>query len=252
MDKMKIGMIYQPCGLGDILFLQKLAYSMKDEGYEVYWPVVHELEKLNDYIPEFNFVSWSDKGNLLKRPPLPDNVNFPYKSSYLPETPTNKTDEFYFFQGFANHQPVMAGKYNSIGMDWSDWRDYIKFDRNLEKEKELYYDVLGLKDDDEYILVGNKYGTRPQVYEYNIPIPKTRAGSKIIYLDILENFFIFDWCKVFENAQEVCMIETSFNYLLESSQMFNIMKTKKLNLYHRNRNFYQVQYLFNLPWNYLI
>ena len=40
---MKIGLIYQPCGLGDILFLQKLGYKMKEMGYEVYWPVACEL-----------------------------------------------------------------------------------------------------------------------------------------------------------------------------------------------------------------
>lgn len=33
----KIGLIYQPCGLGDILFLQKLAHYIKGLGYEVYW-----------------------------------------------------------------------------------------------------------------------------------------------------------------------------------------------------------------------
>jgi hypothetical protein len=41
---MKTGLIYQPCGLGDILFLQKLAHHIKDQGYEVYWPVVYEFE----------------------------------------------------------------------------------------------------------------------------------------------------------------------------------------------------------------
>jgi hypothetical protein len=34
--RMKTGLIYQPCGLGDILFLQKLAYHIKNLGYEVY------------------------------------------------------------------------------------------------------------------------------------------------------------------------------------------------------------------------
>lgn len=245
----KIGMIYQPCGLGDILFLQKLAHHMKDEGYDVYWPVVHELEKLNDYIPEFNFISWSDEGNLLTRPPLPDNVNFPYMNSYLPETATSKTDEFYFFQGFVNVNPIMAGKYNTIGMDWKDWRDYVRFDRNIEKENSLYYDVLGLKDGEEYVLRNNNYRTRPAVAKYNLPI--TNHDCKVIDLSIMEDFFFFDWCKVFENAKEVTMIETSFNYLLESPQMFDTMKTKKLNLHHRSRNFSNVQYLFDLPWNYV-
>ena len=35
---MKTGLIYQPCGLGDILFLQKGAHYIQNElGYKVYW-----------------------------------------------------------------------------------------------------------------------------------------------------------------------------------------------------------------------
>ena len=96
----KIGLIYQPCGLGDILFLQKVAYHIKDLGYEVYWPVVHELAWLNDYIPDFNFVSWGDTETKLTGPPLPDSVKFPFKEQYLQEKQTEITDELYYFQVF--------------------------------------------------------------------------------------------------------------------------------------------------------
>ena len=65
----------------------------------------------------------------------------------------------------------MRGKYDSIGIDWKDWRDYIKFNRNVEKENSLYYDVLGLKDDDEYVFVNRNFCTvpNPDVYS-NISI----------------------------------------------------------------------------------
>ena len=46
---------------------------------------------------------------------------------------------FSFFQGFGDYQPIM--KYDNLGLDWKDWRDYIDFNRNIEKEKELYYNV---------------------------------------------------------------------------------------------------------------
>ena len=49
---MKVGLIYVPCGLGDILFSQKIAHHIKSLGYEVYWPVLPQFNWLNDYIKD--------------------------------------------------------------------------------------------------------------------------------------------------------------------------------------------------------
>jgi hypothetical protein len=78
---MKTGLIYQPCGLGDILFLQKAAHYMQEElDYKVYWPVIHEFKWLSDYIPYFEFVSWGDDDQKITGPPLPESCQFPYYS----------------------------------------------------------------------------------------------------------------------------------------------------------------------------
>lgn len=249
---MKIGMIYQPCGLGDILFLQKLAHHMKDQGYEVQWPVVCEFEWLNQYIPDFNFVSWGDTEVKLTRPPLPDHVVFPGKEHYSPDKQTEITDEMFYFQGFGNHQPCMAGKYNSIGMDWGDYRNYIKFTRNKEKEDYLFYDVLGLRDDETFVFVNKTYCTRPHVMSFpRISSNPEDYGCKVVELQILEGFSMFDWCKVLEKCAGINMIETSLNYLLESPALFDTVKNKQLYLHHRYGSFHEVDYLFNLPWNYI-
>ena len=246
---MKTALICQPCGLGDILFLQKRALTLIQEGYEVYWPVVHEFEWLNDYIPQINFISWDDKDKKLTGPPLPDHVKFPYKDLYQYSTKTGHYGDCYFFQGFIDVHPIMAGKYMSVGMDWRDWRHWIKFNRNEKKENELYYDVLGLKDNEEFDFVNRKYGVRPEIYiASRIPID---SNVKTVELDIYPEFTLFDWFRVFENCKKINMIETSLNYIFESPQMYDIIKSKKeLNLYSRHNNFNEVQYLFSLPWNY--
>jgi hypothetical protein len=248
----KIGLIYQPCGLGDILFLQKLAHHIKHLGYEVYWPVVSEFEWLNEYIPDFNFVSWDDKEHKLTGPPLPNHVNFPCKEHYLSEKQTEITDELFYFQGFIPISPVMAGKYDSIGLDWNNWRDYIKWNRNIEKENKLFYEVLGLQDGEEYVFVNRTFATRPYLHFFEtIPNTPEYYGCKVIELSIIEGYSMFDWFKVFYYAKEIHMIETSLNYFLETPELYDIISKKKLSLYHRPWvSWSEVDYLFNLPWKY--
>jgi hypothetical protein len=245
---MAVGLIYQPCGLGDILFLQKIAYKMQDLGYEVYWPVISELEWLNDYIPNFNFVSWDDSSEHLTGPPLPGSVKFPHKEVYSPDTPTNISSDLYYFQGFINCSPIMAGKYVSIGEPWEDWSSYIKFERNTEKEDDLFYNVLNLKDEDEYVFTNRNYATRPHVLRH----PSIPSGFDLpeVEMQILDGFSIFDWCKVIERSHGIYMIESALNYVLESDEMFDTIANKHLELFHRNGNFSEVDYLFKLPWKY--
>lgn len=251
---MKTGLIYQPCGLGDILFLQKLAHHIQDQGYKVYWPVIHEYKWLNDYIEDFEFVSWDDDKEPINGPPLPDSCQFPFKEKYIPGAPTEVTDELYFYQGFMDDKPTMAGKYNRINLPFEDWSKYVKFKRNKEKEDELFYNVLGLKDDDEYVFINRLWCKRPKL-EFYPGIPdaddETYEGFKVVENQMIDGFSIFDWCKVYEKASGFYMVETSINYVLESPQLFDIIKTKPLYLKHRWNNYSEVAYLHKLPWNYL-
>jgi len=248
---MKVGLIYQPCGLGDILFLQKLAYHMKDMGYEVYWPVVYEFEWLNNYIPDFHFVSWDDSASRLIAPPLPAHVRFPFKDMYSPHRPTEITEEIFYFQGFVVCNPIMAGKYAGIDLGWKDWRQYVKFNRNKEKEDELYYNKLGLHDDEDFVFVNRYYGIRPHVYTLeHIPVDESVYGCRVVQLGLFEGFSLFDWVKVLERARGIYMVESALNYVLESPFLFDTVKNKLLQLYSRSGHFNEVAYLFELPWSY--
>jgi len=252
----KVCLIYQPCGLGDILFLQKFAHIQKAKGYEIYWPVIHEFEWLNEHIPDFHFVSWDDKNKPIPGPPLPDHIQFPYKEKYNPASQSIFTENFIFFNGFTpilHNKLVMAYKYEIAQMKYNDWRDYVKFNRNPEKENYLYYDVLGLKDNEPYAFINRKFQIRPYIRLYNrIPNNKSYYNKRVVEMDILNGYTLFDWCKVIENACEIHMIATSLNFVMESKSVFPNIKTNNLFLYSRDRNFREVNYLFNIKWNYII
>lgn len=253
MDSKKICLIYQPCGLGDILFLQKFAHIQKEKGYEIYWPVVHEFEWLNDYIPEFNFISWGDTEKKLTGPPLPDHIKFPYKEYYNPNSNHIFTDNFIFFNGFHRIPPnklIMAYKYETIGMNYKDWSNYINFNRNHKKENELFI-LKGLKKQEPYVFINKKYCMRPYVMNYpHISSDPLVYGKRVVELDIISNYTLLDWCKIIEEADEIHMIETSLNYVMETEAIRPNLKSTKFVLYSRHNNFGQVQYLFNIPWNY--
>jgi len=246
----KDALIYLPGGLGDILFMQKLSQLFIEDGYRVTWPVFHEFKWLKDYIPEINWVVLED-WDIEK--PLPD-IDFIGKEYYSNKTSIFQTDDFLYYNGHGHgdeHGPEMQRKYNVIDADWKDWRDYVKFERNIDKENELFYNVLGLKDGEDYVYVNRHWQTRPtkEVYSGISDDPET-YGCKVVQHDIIEGFSVFDWCKVLENAKGFYMIETSLNYILESPFLFDKVKDKPLHLWHRTGDWSTVKPLHNLPWVY--
>jgi len=249
----KICLIYQPCGLGDIFFLQKMCKIFFEKGFKIIFPVIHEYEWLNDYIENVEFISWGDKvHNLTHNDKLPSDINFPYKEMYNPFSDHIFTENFVFINGFKPPKgKVMDFKYNDIGISFDDWSDYLTFNRKKEKENELFYNILGLSDKDEYVFINRNYQMRPNIMVYDrISSDPNRYGKKVIEMGIYDGYSIFDWCKVLENASEIHMIETSLNYVLESNEMKNKL-TNNLNLYHRYGSFNEVKHLFKLNWNYI-
>ena len=76
---------------------------------------------------------------------------------------------------------------------------------------------------DDYVVVSGTYGTPPATasrrVEYN-------GGKKVVKLEAVEGFAVFDWSAVLENAAEIHMIETCFLYILEKlslkGEIFNL------------------------------
>ena len=111
-----------------------------------------------------------------------------------------------------NDGKIMSSKYSMVGLDHSDWQDYFKFERNFDKEDDLYYNVLGLKDDSEFVFINNLYNTDIRDSELLSP---ENYDLPVVELKIMEGFTLFDWCKVLEKAKSVFTINTSINYLID-------------------------------------
>jgi len=232
----KVCLINQPVGLGDIFFLQKFVDIKIQEGFRVIFPVADNLIFVKDYISKPNLEFYTL------------NESFDYKQ-YMGSSEIIKEPEFEYYPiRFADqHLPgsCMEVKYSLVGHDFNGWQNHFVWERNLEKENILYYDFLGLKDDEDYVVVSNTWGTPPHTASKPVPYNKT---YKLVKVEITNNF-TFDWAKVFENAKEISIVDTSFNYILEKLKL----KADKMFLTSRFTppNFYHIINLFKQNWIYL-
>lgn len=206
--------INQAAGIGDIIFCQKIEKIFR-QSYETYWPVLPSISYISDYIINPS----------LGRIP-------PENHSFL------SLDSTYTLGG-----SVLTAKYRFVGLDWSDWKDYVEFKRDYKKEDELYTKLIGGKTD--YILLNNYVGTPPKHVQYDIPVTSKKP---IINLQILDGYTVFDWCKIIENASEIYTIDTSINYITE----FLSLKAEILNCYSRFKpsDFSHIEGLWKTKWSY--
>jgi hypothetical protein len=230
MDKVTI---LQPAGLGDILFCQKIAYKLIEYGYDVYWPM-HKYSWVSQYIKKDN-LTWSN--------------------------PIGRSEFLVLQNSIESNHPydIMTCKYDMIGktlnhfnmdlhsIDYSDWVDFLRIKRNEEKENRLFYEVLGLKENEKYVFINRMYG----VNQYNSEVGKKiiNKGLRHVELNFINGYTLFDWCRVLENASEIHTVDTSINYVIET---LNI-KTDKLFLYprHPDHIFKCLHKLFKTKWEWV-
>jgi hypothetical protein len=229
---MKICLIKQPAGIGDIFFCQKIAKAMIIQGYQIVWPLRPDIVWIRDYIKDIYFPSVDDS--------FPGKDIFDNAAGYIIE-------ENGAFIGTAtadithNDGKIMSSKYSMIGLDYDDWRDYFKFDRNLDKENELYYNVLGLTDNTEFVLINNLYNT--DIKNSNL-FSKNNFDLPVVELKILDGFTLFDWCKIIEKAKKIYTINTSINYIIE---VLNTSYDEYVIYAHDEKNKTEIDYLFKKP-----
>lgn len=209
-------------------------------GYHVVWPLKDEILWIKDYIPDIEFCSRQDE--------------FPGKQHYGQDFVILSPQFIYlglmnthFWQndyGVEDQDTcmVMHSKYLMMQLDWTNWSEGFQFDRKIDKENDLYYNVLGLKDDSEYIFV-NRYANTENRRNNQLTFPE--FDLPVIDLQILKGFSLFDWCKVIENAQEIHTVHTSMPYLIDR---LNI-KAKKYYMYQgiHQPNVEHIPFLNNTP-----
>jgi len=201
---MKPCLIKQPAGIGDVFFLQKIAHLYRERGCEIIWPLRDDIFWISEYISDITWYKESD--------------NFPGKELFN-YAGFGETDNFIYIDTSTadrtfNPDPtrIMSSKFGMVGLDHTDWWKYFKFTRNHQKENELYYDVLKLKDDSEYVFVNDLTNT---------DVRKTSSLSEnsyeypVINNQIIDGFTLFDWTKVLENAKEIHTQPTSLCFIVD-------------------------------------
>jgi len=114
--------------------------------------------------------------------------------------------------------------------------DGFYYERNLEREKEVYYDILDLNDDSEFIFL-HENKERP----INKEIPK---DIQIIQPNNM-NVGIFDYLYTIEKAKEVHVMNSSFMNLIDCIQL------RQKGLFYHEYSRPDTNTVLKLPWRIL-
>jgi len=231
-------LIKQPAGLGDIFFCQKISAQIAErKGASVIWPVLPHFMFIADYLRP-----------IVRTQFVPVDKGFEHYGVYFSNfniyasTPDCQAINLH---GHTNDRgEVMKVKYEIVGLSWADWLDYFHFERNLAKEEALLRH-LGIGDKDEFVFVNKKFASLPNWQEVStIKVPE---GARVVEMQIVDGFNIFDWCGVFERAKEIHTVETSICYVMERLKL-----TKSLFMYARNcaPSWQYIEGIYSKPWQY--
>lgn len=94
------------------------------------------------------------------------------------------------------------------------WLDFY-YERNIEREKDVYYNILNLNDDEKYIFVHDDYSRNFKINETFI-----KKEYKIVRPDNMD-LCIFDFLYTIEKAQEVHCMNSSFMCLIYTMLLRN-------------------------------
>ena len=202
----KVCLIHHFAGIGDIFYLQAVAKHYISMGYQVVWPLRDDILWIRDYIEGISFCSMND--------------SFTGKE-YYGQDMIIISPQFVYLGIMRPHlwgiprlgdTRLMSSKYTVLNLDHKKWAEGFTFKRNREKEEQLYYTVLGLKDDSEYVYVNDFTNTdikRTGTLAYN------SYDYPIIENKIYKGFTLFDWIKVWEKAKELHTQPTSMSFIFD-------------------------------------
>lgn len=206
--------VLQPHGLGDHIFCQSLVYQLADL-QEIVWPVLpHFIEGLKRAYPDINWVAF---GSLSK---MVENCKRDMIIQGNRVLPIRWADSI----TRVPYKECMRSKYDMYGLDWTTWKDFT-FKKDTDKAMKLFYEVLGLLDDEPFRLINKRFTSNESK---SVNILKSEQ-IKNIEMTSISGFSLFDWHLVIEKATEIHTVGTSINYLIELLDI----NSKEVNLYKR-------------------
>lgn len=230
--------IKQPAGLGDILYTLKIASLILDrkKAKEIIWPVNKVYSYISDYIsiPGVRFVDESSdfEGkqsyiNDIRGTSIKDNILF---------VNLHRADEV--IATSCNNKPMYC-KYELVGLDHTNWHDFVEIKRNLIREKSLEEFINPLE---SFKLVNRVFCTYPEIQVS--PIPQQEREVQVVKTEF-DN--IFDWCGLIEKCEEFHTVETSFCYIAR------LLNVKNVFIYPRNcsTDFKYISRIFPNNWTFI-
>jgi hypothetical protein len=197
--------INQFMGMGDILFCIPLSKYFKDLGYNIIWPINNEFLGIKK---NFEFIEFVDKSEF----------NMDYNSNSIIIDGRSLILPLRFANNIINNgepKTCMIDKYKFLNLPSEMWTT-LEWKRDIKKENELYYDILKIKDDEEYNLINETFNMDKKIHI------DCDNGLRNIKFDIIDGFGILDWYKVIENAINIHTVGTSIVFIIE------VIPTKKL------------------------
>ncbi len=219
-------------GLGDLILCNSIIRN-----YAKQYDQVYVIAPENNYRTisimykdlknvEVVYIDWGEIHNIYTNDILFDNVLRKY----------NIYDSSIIKLGFINFQNSFDETFfiqANIAFE-KKWSDFY-LERNIEREKEVFYDILNLKDGDNYVFVHDDH-----IRGYHIN--EKYLNEKIIRPDN-KDISIFDYLYTIEKAKEVHCMNSSFICLIDTM----LLKNENI-YYHRYVRGYNCDPTLKLKW----
>lgn len=212
--------------------------------YVVCYGLIKELAKYSS--TQINLFAVQHRANIHI-----DNIKRLYSSiknvRIVTDDPKNWNDVIYvgfddFFRAVSKNPKIRNQEYfyKHCGVPLKLLWENFYFERNIEKEKEVYYDILGLTDNEEYIVLHDDP-------ERDLCIKKEyiKSDVKVIHLIEHQNISILDTLFLIEKSKELHVINTGLVPFVDQMKIVH----ESLNYHQYVRPLYYEQPILKMKWN---
>lgn len=139
--------------------------------------------------------------------------------AFIRRTPQNKylivgiTPQWFAKMDAGGFETFDIGFYESVGISIEEKWNHFHFERDLDLEKHIFYDVLRITDDDEFIFVHDDL-ERDRHFK-----PEYIEGKKIVRVTDHLDIGLFDFLYTIQKAREVHVMNSSFSCLIDTMQL---------------------------------
>jgi hypothetical protein len=208
MSKKKLGIV-QSRGLGDIVISIPIAGHFKDQGWEIYWPVLESfVPSLENNVPWVKWipVPYDPPGRYFYDIPMQRLKNFGVTETlclYQALTGHKFHEEKYF-----QYTKFDQYKYIQAGIPFlNKWRLSEYITRDKDREQKLYDRLVT---NDNYVVVHRKGS------DFEVDVDYSIVPAEWQTIEITEQTdCIFDWLAILERAQSLILVDSVFANLVD-------------------------------------